>query len=78
MTMIDNTVESLTKKLKESEKKLRDLRNLKLETESKILVENAWLRYIRDQIAVLKQVESISIKSISNKSTSSVLSNTED
>ena len=65
---IDNTVESLTKKLKESEKKLRDLRNLKLETESKILVENAWLRYIRDQIEVLKRVES----------TSSVLSNTED
>jgi len=66
--MIENTVESLTKRLKESEKKLKELRNLKLETESKILVENAWLRYIRDQIEVLKRVES----------TSSVLSNTED
>jgi hypothetical protein len=66
--MIENTVESLTKRLKESEKKLKELRNLKLETESKILVENAWLRYIRDQIEVLKKVES----------TSSVLSNTED
>jgi hypothetical protein len=66
--MIENTVESLTKRLKESEKKLKELRNLKLETESKILVETAWLRYIRDQIEVLKKVES----------TSSVLSNTED
>ena len=66
--MIENTVESLTKRLKESEKKLKERRNLKLETESKILVENAWSRYIRDQIVVLKQV----------KSTSSVLSNTEE
>jgi len=66
--MIENTVESLTKRLKESEEKLKQLRNLRLELESKILVENAWTRYIRDQIAMLKQVES----------TSSVLSNTED
>ena len=48
--MIENTIEGLTKKLRESEKKLKDLRNLKLETESKLLVENAWQRYIRDQI----------------------------
>jgi len=66
--MIENTVESLTKKLKDSEEKLKQLRNLRLELESKILVENAWSRYIRDQIVVLKQV----------KSTSSVLSNTEE
>ena len=66
--MIENTIEGLTKKLRESEKKLKDLRNLKLETESKLLVENAWQRYIRDQIAMLKQVES----------TKSVLPNTED
>jgi hypothetical protein len=66
--MIENTIEGLTKKLRESEKKLKELRNLKLETESKLLVENAWQRYIRDQIAMLKQVES----------TKSVLPNTEN
>ena len=63
-----NTVESLTQKVYESEQKIKDLRNLRKDIESKLLVENAWLRYIRDQIAVLKQV----------KSTSSVLSNTEE
>jgi len=56
--MIENTVESLTKKLKDSEEKLKQLRNLRLELESKILVENAWTRYIRDQIEVLKRIES--------------------
>jgi trans-aconitate methyltransferase len=65
--MIENNIDSLTKKLRESEQKLKDLRNLKLETESKLLVENAWQRYIRDQIAMLKRVES----------TKSVLTNTE-
>jgi len=62
--MIENTVESLTKRLKESEQKLKDLRNLKSEIESKLLVENAWQRYIRDQI-----------KNLTNQS---VLTNTED
>ena len=66
--MIENTIEGLTKKLRESEKKLKDLRNLKLETESKLLVENAWQRYIRDHIERLKYIES----------TKSVLPNTEN
>jgi phage anti-repressor protein len=66
--MIDNTIEGLTNKLRESEKKLKDLRNLKLELESKLLVENAWQRYIRDHIERLKYVES----------TKSVLTNTEN
>ncbi len=66
--MIENTIEGLTKKLRESEQKLKDLRNLKLETESKLLVENAWQRYIRDHIERLKYIES----------TKSVLPNTED
>lgn len=66
--MIDNTVESLTKRLKESEKKIKDLRNLRADIESKLIVENAWQRYIRDQINVLKTVQS----------TNSVLSNTEE
>jgi hypothetical protein len=66
--MIENTIEGLTKKLRESEKKLKELRNLKLETESKLLVENAWQRYIRDQIATLRRAES----------TKSVLPNTEN
>lgn len=63
-----NTVESLTQKVYESEQKIKNLRNLRKDIESKLLVENAWLRYIRDQIAVLKQVES----------TKNVLTNTED
>lgn len=63
-----NTVESLTQKVYESEQKIKNLRNLRKDIESKLLVENAWLRYIRDQIAVLKQVGS----------TKSVLTNTED
>ena len=62
-----NTIESLTQKMYESEQKIKNLRNLRKDIESKLLVENAWLRYIRDQIAVLKQVES----------TKSVLTNTE-
>ncbi len=66
--MIENTIEGLTKKLRESEQKLQELRNLKLETESKLLVENAWQRYIRDHIERLKYIES----------TKSVLPNTED
>ena len=63
-----NTIESLTQKMYESEQKIKNLRNLRKDIESKLLVENAWLRYIRDQIAVLKQVES----------TKNVLTNTED
>jgi hypothetical protein len=66
--MIENNIDSLTKKLRESEQKLKELRNLKTDIESKLIVENAWQRYIRDQIAVLKRVES----------TKSVLTNTED
>ena len=66
--MIENTIEGLTKKLQESEKKLKDLRNLKSEIESKLIVENAWQRYIRDQIAMLRRAES----------TKSVLTNTEN
>jgi hypothetical protein len=66
--MIENNIESLTQKVYESEQKIKNLRNLRKDIESKLLVENAWQRYIRDQIAVLKQVES----------TNSVLTNTED
>ena len=63
-----NTIESLTQKVYESEQKIKNLRNLRKDIESKLLVESAWLRYIRDQIAALKQV----------KSTKSVLTNTEN
>ena len=66
--MIENTIEGLTKKLRESEQKLKDLRNLKSEIESKLIVENAWQRYIRDHIERLKYIES----------TKSVLPNTEN
>ena len=66
--MIENNINSLTQKLRESDEKIKNLRNLRADIESKLIVENAWSRYIRDQIVVLKQV----------KSTSSVLSNTEE
>jgi len=68
MTMIENNINSLSQKLRESDEKIKNLRNLRTDIESKLIVENAWSRYIRDQIVVLKQV----------KSTSSVLSNTEE
>lgn len=68
MTMIENNINSLSQKLRESDDKIKNLRNLRTDIESKLIVENAWSRYIRDQIVVLKQV----------KSTSSVLSNTEE
>jgi len=66
--MIENNINSLTQKLRESDEKIKNLRNLRADIESKLIVENAWQRYIRDQIAVLKQV----------KPTSSVLNNTEE
>lgn len=68
MTKIVNTVERLTEELKKSKQKLKELRNLQDDIESKILVENSWMRFIRDRLAELKQRES----------TTSVLPNTED
>jgi hypothetical protein len=33
---------------------LKELRNLREEVGSKIIVENAWIRYLEEQIEVLK------------------------
>lgn len=68
MTKIVNTVERLTEELEKSKQKLKELRNLQDDVESKILVENSWMRFIRDRLAELKQRES----------TKNVLPNTED
>lgn len=67
MTKIVNTVERLTEELEKSKQKLKELRNLQDDVESKILVENSWMRFIRDRLAELKQRES----------TKNVLPNTE-
>lgn len=51
---IENTVESLSNRLQKSREKLKELRNLREEVGSKIIVENAWIRYLEEQIEVLK------------------------
>lgn len=60
--MIENTVECLEKKLSESEEKLRNLRNFQKELGSKIIVEDAWRRYLRDQLVRLKSANSNSVQ----------------
>ena len=54
LNRIDNTVESLSNRLQRSREKLKELRNLREEVGSKIIVENAWIRYLEEQIEVLK------------------------
>ena len=68
MTKIANTIKQLTEELEKSKQKLKELRNLQDNVEYKILVENSWMRFVRDRLAELKQRES----------TKSVLPNTED
>lgn len=51
---IENTVENLSNRLQKSREKLKELRNLREEVGSKIIVENAWIRYLEEQIEVLK------------------------
>ena len=51
---IENTVESLSDRLEKSREKLKKLRNFREEVGSKIIVENAWIRYLEEQIEVLK------------------------
>jgi hypothetical protein len=54
MSKIENTVEALTARLQKSTEKSKELRNLRAEIGSKILVEDAWIRYLEHQIEVLK------------------------
>lgn len=73
MTKIEDTIEGLTAEVGKSEQRLKKLRNLKRDTESNLLAENAWMRYVRDRLNKLQQTEPIK-----NTSTKSVLPNTED
>jgi hypothetical protein len=51
---IEDNVDSLSDRLQKSRKKLKELRNLRSEIGSKIIVEDAWIRYLEDQIERLK------------------------
>lgn len=54
LNRIENTVDNLSSRLQKSREKLKELRNLREEVGSKIIVENAWIRYLEEQIEVLK------------------------
>ena len=45
----------LQDQLKKSDKKIKELRNLLKDIESKLIVENSFQRYVRDKIAVLQK-----------------------
>ena len=60
MAKIENTVESLTNQLEKTKENLEKLRNLRKEAGSKILVEEAWRRYLEAQIKNLKRSGSVS------------------
>jgi polysaccharide deacetylase 2 family uncharacterized protein YibQ len=56
---IEDNVDNLSDRLQKSRKKLKELRNLRNEIGSKIIVEDAWIRYLESQIKRLK-VSSVS------------------
>ena len=60
MNRIENTVENLTDRLNKSVENLQKLRNLRSEIGSKILVEEAWSRYLESQIAKLSNAKRVS------------------
>jgi hypothetical protein len=60
MAKIENTVESLTNQLEKTKENLEKLRNLRKDAGSKILVEEAWRRYLEAQIKNLKRSGSVS------------------
>lgn len=60
MAKIENTVESLTSQLEKTKENLEKLRNLRKDAGSKILVEEAWRRYLEEQIKNLKRSGSVS------------------
>ena len=57
MPMITNTVDCLEKKLAETETKLAKLRNFRADVGSKIIVEDAWRRYLEQQIQTLRAMQ---------------------
>jgi len=57
--MIENTVDGLTDRLIKTKENLQKLRNLRSEIGSKIIVEEAWARYLESQIAKLSNAKSV-------------------
>lgn len=69
---IENTIDSLTHELRHSEIKLKKLRNLRRDTESNILTEISWQRYLQ------KQLDALTSAKQSSESTNTVLNNTKE
>lgn len=67
-----NTVEDVSEELRTSEENLKRLRNLLKETESNILAENSYQRYLKYRLGELKKYESDELKH------QTVLSNTDN
>lgn len=66
---IENTLECLEKKLAETQKKLAELRNFRADAGSKILVEDAWQRYLVYQISTLRALQSVNPANLVNPTT---------
>ena len=60
MSRIGNTVEDLSSRLAKTTENLKKLRNLRAEIGSKIIAEEAWRRYLEDQIDRLKRLSGVS------------------
>ena len=54
--MIEDTLDSLYMELQKSNKKLMNLRNLMAETESKVIAELSWQRYLKHKILTKERV----------------------
>jgi hypothetical protein len=52
--IIKDTVEDLTRRIKESTEKLKELRNLQEDLRSKIFVENSFRRYLQYKLDRVK------------------------
>ena len=53
--MIEDNIENLSKELKKSEEKLKELRNLRREIGSKCIAEDAWRRYLQERVENLNK-----------------------
>ena len=60
MSRIESTVEDLSSRLTKTTENLKKLRNLRDEIGSKIIAEEAWRRYLEDQIDRLKRLSGVS------------------
>jgi len=60
MSATENTINNLTDRLTKTRENLQKLRNLRSEIGSKIIVEEAWSRYLESQIAKLSNAKRVS------------------